>query len=270
MTALSGCISISRERKQSTTVESVDARPLEGLSVHAVDGDVTIERGADETVEIRAVKHARGDIRPDQLVVDATVDGTHLGIETRLDDSFPLADGWIDLRLSVPQSVAVQRVAVTHGDLVLNDVVGGGHIRVTDGDINATRTVGDLDVQVEHGDITIAQTDGAVAASVIDGDVAVRESGPLRTIEVVEGDVTLGISEVAHDSIVETIDGDITARLNRNLDAHITASTADGDVAGAAALETLEVVSETYLEGMVGDGTGTLELAATDGDITVR
>lgn len=270
MTALTGCISISRDRRRQVEERTVDASALSRLSIHSANGDITVREGPGDQVTIRAIKRARGDISLDELTLETSREGTHLTVDTRVDDETLFTNGWIDLRVTVPEDVVVDRIETPDGSIVVERLSGDSSLRTRDGDIEVGYADGDLDIRVDSGDITVTETDGRVSATTTDGDITLTNPGTVGTVEVVDGDIFASIPAITTDAAVTTTDGDIVARLGDELDARIIASTTDGDVAGADALETPESVTETYLAGFVGNGAKILSLEATDGDITVR
>lgn len=270
MAGLSGCITISRDRRRHVEERTVDASDLSSLSIHSADGDITVQEGPGDQVRIRAVKRARGDIALEELTLETSQEGDRVTVNTHVTDATLFDRGWIDLRVTVPPDLVVDHVETPDGSIVVDGLTGDSHLRTRDGDIEVGYADGDLDIRVDSGDITVTDTDGRVSATTADGDITLTSPGAVGTVEVIDGDILASVPAITPDATVRTTDGDIIVRLGDDLDARVVASTTGGDVAGAEALETLESVTETSLAGFVGDGAKTLSLEATSGDIMVR
>lgn len=267
--ALSGCVTITRDRSTATEQHSVRAEPLSAVAITGTDGDITVSATETETVAIEARKRATGETSLSDLTVHTRVEGDHLDVETEIPTGDLLGGGQIDLRMEVPADLSVERVRTADGDIRLENTAGETRVESVDGDIHATGT-GPLDLDVESGDITVQTARGPVAASATDGDIQLREPDALGDISVTDGDVTADLSAIAGDAQVETVDGDIVLRVGPDLDARIEASTRNGEVAGIDGLDEVETATRTALEGTIGRGTHALVVTAIDGDIHLR
>lgn len=267
--ALAGCITISQDTKQATDSRSIAAGPLSTLDVVSRNGDVTIQTREGERVTIRATKRARGDTSLADLSVDATVSGDRLEVETTIQETPGFGSGWIDLELDVPPHIDLEAVEAVDGDVRLSDTTGDAAVEATDGDLYARRVAGAFDVSVQDGDIDVRDGDGPVAAHVGDGDIRIQDPGSIDSLVVTDGDVRADVPAVARDATVETTDGSIVLRLGPDLDAHIEASTIDGEVVGVDAVDAVDIATETAIHGTTGSGSNTLTVHATDGDVTL-
>jgi len=267
---LAGCVTISREGSETTVTRSVRAEPLETVTIANDVGDVIVRAGDGESVSIRAKKHASGDVSLAELAVDASVAGEHLEIATRFPDTDVFGSGWIDLTVELPPHVALGSVDAIAGDVTVVDVSGDPTVSTENGDVTVRRVDGDVQSDVTNGDVTVDHADGLVTARTLHGDIEVREPRDLGDLVVTDGDLTADVRGVASDSVVETTDGDILVRLHPDLDLHVEARTRNGEISGLEVLDQVEIATETALEGAIGAASTTLELRATNGDITIR
>lgn len=268
--ASAGCITISRERSTETVTDSVAAEPLDRLDIVNSDGDIVLERTSGDAVEVTAKKSTKGSLSLENLGIDTVVDGDRLRVETNIDTSGLLGSGWIDLRIAVPSDVAVESVDTTDGDISMDGIPGDPRVSTVNGDLHVRQLAGDLRAELEDGDVTVRGTDGVVAASTVDGDVTIEDPGGLDSVVVTAGDVTTDVPHLRSDAHLETTDGDIVVRLTKVPDLRIEARTTAGDITGRSLLEDVETATERELEGQVGEGSYTLVLESTAGDIEIR
>lgn len=267
---LAGCVSIRRERKGETITRSIPADSVTDLEISNGDGDVVVEHRPGESVELRVKKRARGAVSLGDLSVDVAATGQRLRVETEIEDEDVFGNGWIDLRLGIPSHVSLTAVEAGDGDVSVSQVAGDLTLDGTDGDIVARELDGSLDIDLVDGDVTVRDAGGRVSATVMDGDVHVERPDDLGSLSVTDGDVTADLSALHDDASVETTDGDIVVRLAPDLDVAVQASTIDGAVTGGSVVDVVDIATETALEGRLGEGSATLSLHATDGDIMLR
>lgn len=250
---LAGCTTpfIRVETTERTVERQFDAADLDRLRVDEATDDIQVERADDDSVQVRARKRAHGQTTPDDLQFDArTEDGT-LRLRTRKPDVVGIGGGSVDLSLAVPESVAVDRLETTDGDVVASDVDG------------------DLAAMTGDGSVTLERVGGAVTARSGDGDVTLRAPGAVREVHSGDGGADVTVPAVDGTASVETGDGDVTVRLGDALDATVEATTGDGDLVVAGGLDDVETSTEHRVTGTVGGGTNSLTVHTGDGDVTI-
>lgn len=267
---LAGCVSIRRDRTGETITRSIPTDSVTDLEISNGDGDVVVEHRPGETVELRARKRARGAVSLEDLSVNVAVTGERLRVETEIQDEDVFGNGWVDLRLEIPPHVSLAAVEASDGDVSVSRVSGDVTLDGTDGKIVARDVDGSLAIELVDGDVTVRDAGGTVDATVIDGDLHVEDAEDLGSLEVTDGTVTADLSTIHDDASIETTDGDIVVRLAPDLDVQIEASTIDGAVTGESVIDDVDLATESAMEGRLGDGTATLSLHATDGNIRLR
>jgi DUF4097 and DUF4098 domain-containing protein YvlB len=263
-------------------------------------GAVYVEGGSDSvTIEIEkeawAITDEEAQARLKELKVEAltqqspTVGASRLEVRVHAPEDW--RDGWANLRLRVPDGVAVKaetifgevRIEKTggyveahtiSGAITLEDLRGETRGEAISGDIRAARIggplraaskSGDLDVEelaqggeviAVSGTVLVKRAEGArIEAKSVSGDVHVEDSGqqsPLDiTVESVSGDVMVSR---AHGKLVrlKTISGDVNATgLAANV---VQAETVSGDMDAS----------------FTGPFNGTLTTNTVSGDVAIR
>lgn len=267
---LGGCVSIRRDRKTETITRSIPSDSVSDLEISNGDGDVVVEHTRGETIELKAEKRARGDVSLADLSIDVATTAEQLRVATEIADEGVFGNGWIDLRLEIPSDVYLTAVEASDGEVSVSQVSGDLTLDGTDGDIVARDVDGSLAIDLVDGDVTVREAAGTVEATVIDGDIHVEDPDDVGSLHITDGDVTADLSALQSDASVETTDGDIVVRLAPDLDVQIAASTIDGTVTGESAVDAVDLATDTAMQGRLGDGSATLSLHATDGDIRLR
>lgn len=268
---LAGCAgSVVRIETTDATVErTFDASGVSSLRVDDAADDVGIERTDGDVVHVTAEKVAHGSTSLDDLELEARLDDDTLRLATRKTPVGGIGGGSLDLRVAVPSSVRVDRVAAPDGTVGLDGVTGDPTVESGDGDIAARDVAGDLDAVTDDGDVVVSEVGGTVAASSRDGDVVVRDPGAVSDLRTDDGDVVAGVPAVDGTTTVRSHDGDVIVRLGDDLDATVEATTHDGDVVVAGTFDDVESVTEKRITGRVGDGANSLRVHSDDGDVTL-
>ena len=287
--SLAGCTGLlDLERKETTLEREFDATDIDRLQVTEATDDVAIEPATDRTLRARIHKRAVGQTELSDLEFHSATSGSRLRLRTEKPTVLGIGGGGIDLELAVPESVRVERVETSDGDVALRGTTGSTTVRSGDGDLTATGVSGALEVHTDDGDVDLSDVDGpvtartadgvihlsdvtgAVDARTEDGDVAIQNPGSIETVRTDDGDVHADVPTVAAQSTIRSADGDVAVRLATSLDAVLEATTDDGEITVSDGIGTLEAVSETRVKITVGDGDKKLLVHTTDGDVTLN
>lgn len=208
----------------------LDAAGVAALSVVNEDGPVTVTGGAADQIVILWTGHSdEGAADPADVDVSAAVSGTTAQILAVT--SGP--DVWIDLDLETPGGLAWS-VDSGQGDVILEDLSGGGAVDTTTGNVSGTGLTGDLAVEVD----------------------------------VAEVDVELGIAGGETIAVVVGA-GPITLRLPASADALLEASTGDGEVLITGVPFSGQNIAGVASGELGAGATATITLTTGQGDITI-
>ena len=266
---LAGCSTplVQIRTATDTTEREFDAGAVDRLRVDA-DGDVTVERAEGDAVRVRARKRAHGNTELDEFALRSRVDDGALHLATRKPNVVGIGGGSVDLEVSLPPTVAVDRVVTDDGSVTLRGTSGDATVETGDGDVVATGLAGDLDASTDDGDVTVERVDGTVTARTGDGDVTVRAPGTVGDLRTVDGGLVADAPAVDGSVALRSRDGDVTVALGGSLDATVDATTGDGSVT-AAGFDAVQAATDTHVAGTVGDGTDELRIHTDDGDVTL-
>lgn len=245
----------------------------------------------------------------DQIDVVVEQRGRTLNVEVRRPRTLTAFIGrapYVELRLALPPGLRIEASTVS-GDLALAEVEADGKLSTVSGTIVADQTRGDLTVSTTSGEIELADHSGPLALNSISGDMTASGEIERPRVETVSGDVELaGVSgpaevssisgsiliddaraarlklestsgdiEVAggllagEASTITNISGDVTVALDNPRDLRLEVSTISGDL--ESDLDLRDLVSERRrLAGVVGDGSASLIISTTSGDVSVQ
>ncbi len=258
--ALSGCLGVDlglelpedspvRLRKQTVTTHQVPAGlPLAVLSDV---GGVSVETADRDRVKV--VARAREEEHEDAVDRIVVSEQTRKGV-FRLEARYPVPEfepPAVDLRVVLPAGQPLVRLDVDEGFATLDG------------------TTGDTVVKVDRGDITVTDADGFPDLDTSDGAVRVHGTRGLDRVETKAGDVAVDVHAIRRDVDIEADAGNVVVALDPALHATIDVRTVTGRIV-TEGLDLLDKeVSDTRVEGRLGEGGSQIEVKA-GGDVTVR
>jgi DUF4097 and DUF4098 domain-containing protein YvlB len=206
----------------------IDIGVIRRLSVSLIGGTVDII-GHDEPtarVEIHSVtgKPLKVTVNGDTLEVDHP----QIGWDNFI-DVFKSFDGsaTADVSIMVPRAVALKFGAVSASTLI-SGLTTTGSINTVNGDLTLDGVTGDIQLNAVTGEISVRNHTGAVTARTVGGDITA--TGEITTFsgDSVGGNVFLDIEGVADELKVNTVGGNISARLAAGVAARYKVNTAGG------------------------------------------
>ncbi|TKX60228.1 hypothetical protein EXE44_01650 [Halorubrum sp. SS7] len=272
-TALAGCAGVvDVERRTETERRTVDPAAVSTLVVTDVAGDVSFSAEPRDDVEVVARKRAVGGVSLDEFDATVRVTGDRLEVTTDEPRIVGLGGGGVDVEVTAPPDVDVDRLQTADGDVHAESVPDGAALVTADGDVSVTDARGAVRLESRDGDVRVDGAAGAVTATTADGAVRVRDPERVDTLRTRDGDVVADVPAVTADATVESSDGDLLLRLGDDLSAALTARTYDGDFAlsGGGPRFRVRERTETRLRASVNGGDGALTARTNDGDITIR
>ncbi|MBX3119510.1 MAG: DUF4097 family beta strand repeat protein [Fimbriimonadaceae bacterium] len=194
----------------------------------------------------------------------------------------------VDLELSIEGKCAVEihtgsgdvRVENTGKGCRINTQSGDTFLKGLNGPVDVTCQSGDLridnssttmmTIESTSGDITLYDVKGMVRARSASGDVALKEcAGKSVSVESVSGNVSIDLVEPITGSLnVRNVNGNASIAVPDGSDCRVSLSTLRGHVHSSIELED-EAKTETHLTGKIGEGAGTLDVSAVNGDVSL-
>lgn len=249
---LAGC-SIPGEQVTDRTSRTVEATAATPLIVANTTGAISVTDGATDGIEMTVTKRTRyGEDLFEEVTVESDTTDDRTRIETAGDDIPDDASVAVDLDLTLPDDVPVERLRTRNGDVSATDVAGDATLTTTNGRVRADAV---------DGFLTLRSTNGAVEA---------RDVGGIDAVETTNGEVDVEVPAIRGDVTVETTNGPIRVAVPDDFDAVVDLETTNGD-AGYSGLDlTVDIDRTARLRGTLGEGGDTLTAETTNGDVRLR
>jgi hypothetical protein len=275
------------------------------IELSAAASDVEIRPGDGSGIHVQAIQ--RGGSRGDYQVDVAQSGDTVRVTETSGNFFCFFCSRSVSYRISVPSGAQADihtasgeidveglsgavSLATVSGDVRATELTGGLKVSTTSGEVELSDIAGKLDVESISGDVKLedGNVDGAIV-STTSGEIALDGvSGALKLVSV-SGDVQVGDARdgqlefsttsggieyegsLAPRSAnkVDSISGDVQLRLPESSGFRLDASTVSGDLSSEFELRD-GGPSLRSLSGVAGDGSATLTIGTTSGDISVE
>lgn len=161
------------------------------------------------------------------------------------------------------------RLSSMSGNIVLEQVAGTVALKTISGDIDLSDgRITDSHVESTSGEIELYGVVGELQVSTTSGDIKVKgiEQGQVD-LRSISGEVCAE-GEFAGTSVLESTSGKIELRLAEGSNITINAETLSGDI-DAPDLDRQQA-SRRELHGQLGDGSATVNLSTTSGDIDIK
>lgn len=172
----------------------------------------------------------------------------------------------------VADSKAGCRVSTKSGDVHLKGLNGLVEISAHSGDLTVEdSTVSNIQVENKSGNIVLRRVTGSANVRTTSGDIGIRDCD-MKTLAIdgVSGDVDVDLrSPISGAVTIRTVSGDTLIAIPDGSDCRVGLKTLRGNVACAIPL-TEEARAEGQVTGRIGDGKGTLDVSAVNGNITVE
>ena len=279
--------------------------PGHRIELSAAASDVEIRPGSGSRIHVEAIQHggSQGDYQIEIVPSGDTLRVTEssrsffwlfgsrsvryrISVPSNGQADIHTASGEIDVEgLSGAVSLASVSGAVRAGDLT-----GGLTVRTTSGEVQLNDIAGKLDVGSISGDVTLedGRIDGATVSTTsgqvqldgvagtlnltsVSGDIQVREArdGQLD-LSTTSGEIEYqGSLAREGTNTLDSISGDVHLRLPEDSSFRLDASTVSGDLSDDFELRDGETARRS-LSGVAGDGSATLTISTTSGDIEIE
>lgn len=219
------------------------------VSVHDVNGNITVSPSSSGRVEITGTKHgSRGDVDDLTAVVEETSDGIVVCVV------------WKDSGDSCND-----RGYHSHGHDNWNDAS-------MDLDVHVPTNL-EVAASSVSGDVRIEGAQGRVRASSVSGDIRLSR---LRASSVsansVSGNVEASIDALtgSGDLTFKTVSGDVTLELPRDVDADLSMSSVSGELNSDFQMTLNGRMDRRHLEARIGRGGRNLDVSTVSGDVRLK
>lgn len=273
LASLAGCVGgnggiVAGKRDESTSTYDLDDGTLR---VDAEYGNVTVREGSD-SVRVQIVKS--GSLLANLSAVKASSerDGDTVVVRSRAE-----GDGWflasmpkVEIEVDVPSGVVVESMSLQNGNAHVEGVgvADGTTIETRNGNAIARRVAGDLAVETENGNAEAEDVSGFVGVRSENGNVTISGCDGVDGAVTANGNVDVDVTAIREDTTIRSRNGNVDARLARDLDAQVTARTENGNVNVDGGLP-IDAKGRTYAEGTLGEGTSDLRLGTTNGNVSL-
>lgn len=249
-----------------TETETLRFDRPESLVVDGENGSVTVQSDAtapagEITVEATKRAETRGDLGG--IAVESSRNGSRLRLAVVTDDDI---DAAVDLSISVPDEVSVERVATCNGEVVADGVAVEG-IETQNGSVTLSDTVGDTRVETKNGSVTAERADGFLDVTTANGSVTVRDAAGIDGIETKAGSIDAEIAAIRGDTTIQSRVGSVGLRADAALDADVTLTTNLGRLDAPAFDTDGAGAGKVQATGTVGDGGERLRVETRVGKI---
>lgn len=271
--SVAGCSSLTPfvgRRVEET--ETFSLGDTERFEVETTVGDLSVRNGESEEVEVSVVKRAssvRADLTDLELRADRSDGRLRLWSEWTGEDGLLSGEPAMDLDVSLPRSVAVERVRTDSGNVEVDDVDGDLTATTTNGNVEVGDVDGDLTATTTNGNVDVDGVSGTTTAESTNGNVHVRGVDAVRNVTTTNGNVEAEIRVLDGDATVESVNGNVEAWIAPELDAELRAQSSQGTVS-VEGLDLGDVTrTDDLVTGILGDGGPLLSIETTNGNVTV-
>jgi len=274
------------ERRDVTLPLSVS--PGKTLRIENARGDIHISGGAGEgsvTANARFRGHDLEDAKKKADEYTLLIEESDHEVLVRQPDLSGLD---VSLKVNVPAGVPVYlvtqsgdvrvegtaagcRVVSQSGDTALKGLEGLVEVTALSGDLMISDTKASaLTIENKSGDVVLRNVQGNINARSASGDVKLQScAGKTLAVESVSGDVSIDLTEPVRGTCnVRTVNGSTRLSIPDGSDCRVSLSTLRGSVTCDLNMQD-EAREEQRLTGKLGDGTGSIDVSAINGDIVL-
>lgn len=206
------------------------------------------------------------------LIRQPDISGSHIDLEIQLAGNAPVEIRAETGDIQVMDTGAGCRIMTKTGDIRLRGLNGVVEVTGESGDISIEDVVTPtLSVENKNGDIRAERVRGNMNVRTATGDVHLEKSGgKTLAVESVSGAIYANLAEPVTGTLnIRTVNGDVQLGVPDGSDCRVSLSTLRGDVSCAIELKD-QAKQEQRITGRIGNGTGTLDVSAVTGDVSVE
>lgn len=223
---------------KTTTEFSGEFSPSAFVELSNVNGSVTIETWERNEYHLTVTKISQSEENLDLMEVRQDITSDHAKIEVHIPKkkgwfSFSRIQGQINLVLTVPASVDLNKIRTVNGSLQLSDLTG------------------------------------SVNASSVNGRIDAQDLGGATRLNTVNGSINASFMELAHNANLsfETVNGGIRVHLPSDLHADVRGSVVNGTISCDFPIKLEGSNSRRRLHGQIGGGGSAIAASSVNGSI---
>ena len=270
--------------------KQIPAKAGETLSLRTDVGDVSII--SSDANQVSIVAELKGSVKDiDDFTISATETGTGVEVLGRTKNSRWLSwhfdDLYVQYKITVPRNYKVD-LKTSGGDVIVQDVRGGGRVETSGGDIKLLNTEGQMDAETSGGNVVIDRVVGNLKAGTSGGDIMISgtsgdveaetSGGNIRVAtvdgrvraETSGGDVMISLSGLNKGIFAESSGGDIEILLGKNVGAYLEASTTGGSVICDLPVTMKGKFDDNEIRGSLNGGGELIHAETSGGDVMIK
>jgi DUF4097 and DUF4098 domain-containing protein YvlB len=258
-------------------IEETETRTFprpDALTVEGVNGTITLQRRGDaedvpqrsdtEEIHVEVTKRAKDEADLDSLRLDASGgEEAPLALAVVHEDD---ADGAVDLVVTLPEGVAVERAEMKNGGIEAEGVQIA-HATTKNGGVTIRDGVGDTTLRTTNGKISVDGLDGYVDAETTNGAITVRGATGVDRTEATNGGIDVDVNEIRQDTVIESRTGRVEVHPGPDLDADVSLRTNMGSIESSVFEKNAAGLGTLRTGGVVGDGGHDLRIETRVGKI---
>jgi hypothetical protein len=226
------------------------------LYLESFNGSVDISGWDQDSVDISGTKTASTEQMLQALKIDVVASGDSIRIR-----AVRPSDRWgnmgVRFTVRIPRRTSLEKISTSNGSITASSIEAPVRLHTSNGRVTVDGVRGALDVSTSNGSIR------AEVASA--GD---NEPVSLRTSN---GSVELSVQKLGRNDItVTSSNGSLTLRLPDGIAADVKATTSNASITNEFENSFMGRSDKRHLEGRIGGGGPTLELATSNGRISLR
>lgn len=196
---------------------TIDVADVERLRIGLVAGSISVigHDGEDTRIEIeQVIEHE----------VHITLDHGSLQInqpKRNWKDAFATVASFARSRMSASVTVMIPRtssvkIGTASAETLVSGMHGGTSVNTVSGDIQLSEVSGRIDINTASGRVDVDGLDGRLEVRSVSGELTVAGRGDQLSLETVSGNALLDIEGAPKLISVNSVSGDVTARLDRD------------------------------------------------------
>jgi hypothetical protein len=244
-------------------------KPGGRVSVEGFNGSIEISPWDQENVDISGTRYARSQ----DAIAEVKIDVDHSADSVSVRATRPtMRNGNYGARfvIKVPRRAVLDRIITSNGSIRAADAMGPARLHTSNGSIHVDSFQGDLHAETSNGTVELNDVDGPVTAHTSNGPVRGKGFRSPVDVSTSNGSIDLTFGPTAVPAIrAHTSNSSITVRLPGQVNAHLSASTSNGNITSDFEMMTRGEVSRRHLEGTLGAGGPTIELQTSNGSVRI-
>ncbi|MBV9924877.1 MAG: DUF4097 family beta strand repeat protein [Acidobacteria bacterium] len=225
------------------------------VEIANVSGDVNLVGYEGSAVVVSAYKEGRD--RDMVEVVDESTQG-HVSLRAEYPHDCRNCNASLRFEVRVPRSsgISFDKISTASGNVKAEGFSARLHLSTASGDVTVRGVGGEIRANSASGTVRVEEATGTVNANTASGNVEVE-------LTRVEGAGNMRFSSAS---------GDVRVRMPSGLDAHVSLSTASGDIETNFPLEVKHdrYGSGTRAEGQLGSGARELKISTASGNVSFK